>query len=408
MARPVVVDLHTHYPMHILAEEPVLPAARAPRTSWSPKERLQRAVLRRANDVANFPARGQPAVTGKSLAGSSVRVALSVLYVPFDEMDLSVQYASPPEGHYFADLRTLLHRVNSKVTTEDAVHAGVARTRPEIDSINQAGRVAIVHAVEGGFHLGLESELAANVAELARAGVACITIAHLFWRKVATNAPSLPRLSDAAYACLFPQPDTGLSSYGKALIVEMVRNGVLVDVAHMSPTAISETFALVDQLDPAGAVPVVSTHGGCRAVRNASRNLADEDIARIIRRNGVIGLMAGSRLMQPEGAQTTSFEETTQVLFSHLDHIESIARQAVAAMMRRIGQPEDIAFAGARDMAMQCVEGLAQQIQGDIGKSFPASVAGWKSGPSRPPCVNRWSDCGTAANGPSSSAWSCY
>lgn len=34
-------------------------------------------------------------------------------------------------------------------------------------------------------------------------------------------------------------------------------------------------------------------------------------------------------------------------------------------------------FAGARDMAMQCVEGLDQQIQGDIGKSFPASVAGW-------------------------------
>jgi hypothetical protein len=34
-------------------------------------------------------------------------------------------------------------------------------------------------------------------------------------------------------------------------------------------------------------------------------------------------------------------------------------------------------FTGARDMAMQCVEGLDQQIQGDIGKSFPASVAGW-------------------------------
>ena len=34
-------------------------------------------------------------------------------------------------------------------------------------------------------------------------------------------------------------------------------------------------------------------------------------------------------------------------------------------------------FAGARDKAMQCVEGLDQQIQGEIGKSFPTSVAGW-------------------------------
>jgi hypothetical protein len=34
-------------------------------------------------------------------------------------------------------------------------------------------------------------------------------------------------------------------------------------------------------------------------------------------------------------------------------------------------------FGGAREMAQQCVQGLDQQIQGDIGKSFPTSVAGW-------------------------------
>ena len=52
-----------------------------------------------------------------------------------------------------------------------------------------------MHCIEGGFHLGATpEEVTAHVHELADRGVAYITLAHLFWRRVATNAPALPFL----------------------------------------------------------------------------------------------------------------------------------------------------------------------------------------------------------------------
>ena len=64
-----------------------------------------------------------------------------------------------------------------------------------------------MHCVEGGFHLGATPEqVDASVTALAARGVAYVTLAHLFWRRVAANAPALPFLPDALYNRLFPQP----------------------------------------------------------------------------------------------------------------------------------------------------------------------------------------------------------
>ena len=65
-------------------------------------------------------------------------------------------------------------------------------------SSDERGTPRYVHCIEGGFHLGATpEEVTAHVHELADRGVAYITLAHLFWRRVATNAPALPFLPDA-------------------------------------------------------------------------------------------------------------------------------------------------------------------------------------------------------------------
>ena len=52
--------------------------------------------------------------------------------------------------------------------------------------------MAFLHCVEGGFHLGDSPEaVRSNVAELAGEGVAYVTLAHLFWRQIATNTPAI-------------------------------------------------------------------------------------------------------------------------------------------------------------------------------------------------------------------------
>ena len=331
----MIVDLHTHYPMHVLAADPGI----APRVA-SPLppdllHRLRRVILRIANEVANYPNDGrEPAVTAARLRESPIRIALSVLYIPFDEMDLDATYGSPPAPHYFANLLDLLQEINHHVATSDSEHVAVATSLAEARAIAASGRTALIHAVEGGFHLGdTQAAIEANVAELAARGVAYVTVAHLFWRQIATNAPAIPFISDQSYDQLFPQPESGLGELGHALLREMVRNGILIDVAHMSRDALGETMALLEVIDPAKRVPVFSTHGACRAINDTEYNLHDDDIASIMARDGVIGLIASSHWMSPNGRTTRDIDESVGVLLKHIDHIEHLATRAG----RRVG-----------------------------------------------------------------------
>src|SRR5205823_1178013 len=99
---------------------------------------------------------------------------------------------------------------------------------------------------------------------LASRGVAYVTAAHLFYRSVATNSAALPFLPDWLYHFVFRQPHTGLTDLGEALVRALVREGVLVDVTHMSAASLRDTFDLVDELDPERRVPILASHMACR------------------------------------------------------------------------------------------------------------------------------------------------
>src|SRR4029450_13739183 len=124
----------------------------------------------------------------------------SVLYRPFEEMDLQKPYMAPPASGYFAKLIGDLERVEEEVAGHAPSVIRLVHDRAELDRCLADGATALVHCVEGGYHLGDEpEEIEANVGELARRGVAYVTVAHLFFRQVATNSPALPFLPDAAY-----------------------------------------------------------------------------------------------------------------------------------------------------------------------------------------------------------------
>ena len=97
-----------------------------------------------------------------------------------------------------------------------------------------------------------------------------MTLAHLFWRQVATNAPAIPFLPDKAYNTIFPQPaGAGLTDLGEAAVRAMYRERILVDVSHMRQDALDETFELLEQLDRESgadpkAFPVIASHSAFR------------------------------------------------------------------------------------------------------------------------------------------------
>ncbi|MDQ4041834.1 MAG: membrane dipeptidase, partial [Actinomycetota bacterium] len=202
--------------------------------------------------------------------------------------------------------------------------AAFVRSPDELDELEGAGRLALVHAVEGGFHLPAAPDAAAAaVGELARRGVAYLTVAHLFHRQVATVAPAIPYLPDDVFHALFPQPPEGLSPTGRAIVQAAVRHGVLVDVAHMSDASLEETFALLDRLDPDREVPVLASHVGFRFGTQAY-NLPDWAIREIAARGGVVGLIAATHQLADAAPAPGSFDEGMGLLFRHVDAIADV------------------------------------------------------------------------------------
>jgi microsomal dipeptidase-like Zn-dependent dipeptidase len=253
-----------------------------------------------------------------------VRVALSTLYLPFAEMDLSVRYESPPSDDYFAALLNLIAAVNASISARPRQDAVIARDFGALERGLANKQVVLVHAVEGGFHLGDEAGVADNVKRLAdEFGVAYITVAHLFHRQVATNVPALPFMSDERYKQLFQQPNTGLDPLGVAMVRAMVAEGVIVDITHMSRLSVKDTFDLLNQLDPARTVPVMATHTAC-AFGEVDYNIHPDHIQQVAERKGVIGLIACEHWMSIDRPNPADFEDSIQTLFDHIDCIKKV------------------------------------------------------------------------------------
>jgi microsomal dipeptidase-like Zn-dependent dipeptidase len=301
----------------------VLKLVTSPRARWRFLDRTRALLVGFASRLANYESfESGPRVTVPLLRSGGVGVALSVLYSPFDEMDLTLRYPGEPQDHYFRTLLRQLDAVERDIRTNFANQAAIAHNPAELDAAIDSDMVALVHCVEGGFHLGAEPEHADEaVRELARRGVAYITLAHLFYRRVATNINAVPFLPDFAYDLLFPQPDLGLTELGHAAVRAMTRERVLCDLSHMSERALADTFALLDELDPDRSVPVIASHVAYRFGRQ-DYNLDAETVQRVAQRGGVIGLI----LSQHQGADgmllgrhPESLEDSMKIVSRHLD-----------------------------------------------------------------------------------------
>ena len=317
----MIVDLHAHYPMHLSAASTLARMADHHRAGWGDK--IRALILNLANRLANYPKSGQPAVTIPNLKAGGVGVVLSVLYQPLDEIDLDEKYGAPPRGSYFADLEAQLAAVETNVARFGA-DAAVVKNHNQLDAARAQGKVALIHAVEGGFHLGDTPErVRDNIARLAGHGVAYVTLAHLFWRDIATNAPALPFLPDWLYQLLFPQPAKGLSNLGLAALDAMVEQRILIDLTHMSGPAMTETLDRLDTIDPQRRVPVVATHGAY-AFGGLKYNLRDAQLEAIAARRGVVGLIACKHYMTDGLSQPSTFDDTIATLCRHIDKIHDV------------------------------------------------------------------------------------
>jgi len=119
--------------------------------------------------------------------------------------------------------------------------------------------------IEGGH--AIEDSLA-DLREFYRLGVRYLTLTHNNTNNWADAHRDEPR-------------NNGLSDFGKAVVREMNRLGMLVDISHVSAKTMS------DALDVSTA-PIIASHSGARGVNDHTRNVPDEILKRLPKNGGVV------------------------------------------------------------------------------------------------------------------------
>jgi membrane dipeptidase len=165
--------------------------------------------------------------------------------------------------------------------------AAVARRAADVASIRAAGKLAVVHAVEGA-HV-LEGRVEA-LDELARRGVAVLTLAHFFDNGVvAQTEGGIPKDMLIRKLCRFDfrwhQP-AALTPFGREVVRRMGQLGMIVDLAHATPAARAAVLAEVGT-----ARPVVATHVGVARYNPDPYCLADDELRAIAATGGLVGVI---------------------------------------------------------------------------------------------------------------------
>ncbi|NBD11974.1 dipeptidase [Corallococcus silvisoli] len=144
----------------------------------------------------------------------------------------------------------------------------------------QAGKVSFALGIENG--AAIEDRLE-NVRHFQQRGVRYITLTHF--------QDNL--LGDAA-ASQGKGTWNGLSPFGRQVVAEMNRVGIMVDVAHLSDDTLRQAVE-------ASQVPVIASHTSCRHFTPGySRNIPDELIRAVAAKGGVVMINFGSRFLIPE------------------------------------------------------------------------------------------------------------
>src|SRR5438270_3411662 len=99
------------------------------------------------------------------------------------------------------------------------------------------------------------------------------------------------------------QHHNGLTDFGKDVVREMNRLGMMVDIAHVS----DKTFW--DALETSKA-PIFASHSSCRAIAPVSRNMTDEMIKALAKKSGVVQINFSCDFLNPEAAKASEATAT--------------------------------------------------------------------------------------------------
>ncbi len=173
----------------------------------------------------------------------------------------------------------------------------IARTPKEIHDAKLLGKRSILLGVENGYAIGKELH---NIARFKGLGVSYITLCHNGSNDICDSARG-----EAEWG--------GLSPFGKEVVAEMNRLGIMVDLSHAAESSFYDALAVSKH-------PIIASHSSARALCDHPRNLTDEQLKAIAAKGGVVQVCLYKGFINPD-AEKASLSDAIR----HIDHIVKVA-----------------------------------------------------------------------------------
>ncbi len=223
-------------------------------------------------------------------------------------------------GAGLAAAREQLARIQATISRHSD-HMVPARTADDVRRAHVENRIAGLIGIEGGY---LIEDSLENLREYHARGASYLTLTHGFHTSWADSSGLAEALS--------PQHG-GLTDFGREVVRELNRLGMMVDVSHVHDLTVRDVLET-------SAAPIIASHSSCRAVAAHQRNLSDALMREIAATGGVVQINFCAGFIDPafpkleladyqayeeakkrdEKARLTDHQTPLEVLVDHFDH----------------------------------------------------------------------------------------
>ncbi len=198
-----------------------------------------------------------------------------------------------------------------KVCEENSDVAEVATAPDDIVRLEKEGKRAIYIGMENGFPIGTELS---RVEEFYNRGVRYITLCH----------SSNNDICDSSTDKNGPEHD-GLSDFGKEVVKEMNRLGIMVDVSHISDKSFYDVIDL-------STAPVIASHSSVKAIAHHNRNMTDDMIKKLAENGGVIQICLLDDYIKDPDTTSVYYQKQKEFRATHMANWDEMSAEEKAAV----------------------------------------------------------------------------
>jgi membrane dipeptidase len=179
----------------------------------------------------------------------------------------------------------------------------LARTAADVERARRRGRIAALIGIEGGHAIEDNLRLLRDYYSL---GARYMTLTHMNTNGWADSCGDLndPKVTH----------HNGLTGFGRQVIAEMNRLGMMVDISHVSDKTFWDTLE-------ASRAPIFASHSSCRALCDVPRNMTDDMIRAVAKRGGVVQINFNPGFLTLRNSPPPNLGDVV----AHIDHVVKVA-----------------------------------------------------------------------------------